>query len=164
MSAALRAVAGLLAACACAAAALAASPASPDPRLAGRWEGLDAVGNCSGLVLEKNGTVAAFVSRGQLLIPASGRSARMLYATDARSNPARLDLILTDSAGNELERLLAIYRFPVSNQLELRTYFNDDRPLDWGPDPDARNVVLTRLTFANQALVCRVAERKPAAK
>ena len=135
--------------------------AQADPRLVGRWEGLDAVGRCSGFVFEKGGTVAAFVSRGEVLIPDAKKAARMHYATDEVSGLARMDLILTDAAGRELQRLFAIYRFPSANQLEIRTYYNENRPTGWGEDPDARNVVLTRLTFANQALVCRIAERKP---
>ncbi len=154
-----RLFAGLLAALACV--AQAADAPGPDPRLAGRWEGLDSIGRCSGLVLEKGGVVAAFVSRGEVVIPDAKKAARMHYATDEVSGLARMDLILADAAGRELQRLFAIYRFPSANQLEIRTYFNENRPTDWEPDPDARSMVLTRLTMANQALVCRVAERKP---
>ena len=152
--------AALAAAWACAAVAGAAEPAGPDPRLAGRWEGLDAVGRCSGLVLEKDGRVAAFVSRGEVIIPDAKKAAAMHYATDAASSPSRMDLVLVDRGGRELQRLLAIYRLPTPNQLELRTYYDENRPTGWGVDPDAKGMVLHRLTFANQALVCRVAERK----
>jgi hypothetical protein len=155
-----RLVAGLLAAGA-AAIALGAEPGGPDPRLAGRWEGLDGIGRCSGFVFEKGGNVTAFVSRGEVVIPDAKKAARMHYATDEVSGLSRMDLILADASGRELQRLFAIYRFPSGNQLEIRTYYNENRPTGWGPDPDARNMVLTRLTFANQALVCRIAERKP---
>lgn len=106
-----RLVAGLLAA-RVAAAAQAAEPAGPDPRLAGRWEGLDGIGRCSGFVFEKGGNVIAFVSRGKVVIPDAKKAARMHYATDEVSGLARMDLILADAAGRELQRLFAIYRFP----------------------------------------------------
>jgi len=135
--------------------------AGPDPRIVGRWEGLDALGRCSGFVFDGGGAVVAFVSRGEVLIPDPKRVNGMRFLTDAASDPARIDLVMTDAAGAELRRLLAIYRFPTANAFELRTYYNDERPSGFGPDPDAKSVVLQRLTSANQKLVCRIAERPP---
>lgn len=138
--------------------------ASPDPRIVGRWEGLDSTGRCSGFVFDAAGKVVAFVSRGEVLIPDPKRASAMRFMTDTASKPARIDLVMTDAAGAEQRRLLAIYRFPTQNSFELRTYYNDDRPSGFGPDQDAKSVVLQRLTTTNQKLVCRISERPPKAR
>lgn len=142
-------------------AAFAAGAATPDPRVSGRWEALDSVGRCSGFVFDAGGRVTAFVSRGEVVIPDPKRASAMRYETDPAAKPAHIDLVMTDAAGTEQRRLLAIYRLPTANVLELRTNYSDERPSGFGADGDVPSVVLQRLTSSNQALVCRIAERKP---
>ncbi len=139
--------------------ACAALAAGPDPRVAGRWEGLDSIGRCSGFVFGADGSVTAFVSRGEVIIPDSRRQQAMRYETGTGAAPATIDLIMTDAAGKEERRLLAIYRLPTPNVLELRTNYSDERPAGFESGGKSRVIALQRLTRGNQALVCRVGER-----
>lgn len=138
-----------------------AQAAAPDPRLAGRWEGLDSIGRCRGFVFGADGKVTAFVSRGEVIIPDARRLQAMRYETDAAAAPATIDLVMTDTEGKEQRRLLAIYRLSAPNVLELRTNYSDERPPGFEPGAKPGVIALQRLTRSNQALVCRAGERAP---
>jgi hypothetical protein len=112
----------------------AAAPASADAqaRLLGRWEGVDDEGKKGAFEFRADGTAIMEMGGERMGDPADGGPRGLRFSVDAGHAPAWLDLIAVDRAsGRELSRMLWVIAFPDDHTVRIRTFFNDQRPLDF---------------------------------
>jgi hypothetical protein len=100
--------------------------------LIGEWTGSDNKNQQGGFIFNKNGD-AYFISDGQKFGGSDGNWT-LKYQLDLSQKPIHLDFIGVDENGNTIREMLSIIEFISPDEIKVRTYFNEERPIDFLED------------------------------
>lgn len=99
-----------------------------DKRHLGSWSGLSPDGKKGRVILYKNGFAKlrlAFQTFGGSKMSKKGA---LLYQINYRKRPIHLDLIAVTPSYQAKKRIKMIAKFPSSNRMMVRSFFNSERP------------------------------------
>jgi len=101
--------------------------------LVGEWTGSDNNNQQGGFVFNKNGE-AYIISDGQKFGGSDEGIWTLNYQLDLSQSPIHLDFIGVDQNGKVIRKMVSIVEFISSDEIKVRTYFNEKRPIDFLED------------------------------